>query len=150
MGWFSRKKTIAERFPADRLAALPTIIGLGAPRAAKDADVDADAFFTSRFFSGYLLAYPSYADDASRQLGAGIRMMLFHTIHGEASGSEIHDRGMRHLMAGDEQTRKGASVGEVDGENFFKALENGDRADGATDALKMALKINVCDVVAQV
>lgn len=133
-------------YPLERLAALSTVLRLGVPGEAQRHGVSAEAFIVSRFYAGYLLGYPRYADHISPQIGAGIRTMLFRSVHGPEIGDRFHWRTVRFLEAYDGQTLMGVEAGEEDGTSYFEALEENEVATGHLDRLIVAFQIGKVSV----
>lgn len=119
---------------------------LGAEQHARDAGLDPALFMRTKFIGGYLIGYPGYVDSINKNAGAAIRKMLFIPWFGEAEGRRLHDSALGLIVQADQQVRLGADVGERDGTNFFRALEERRDATDSTATLKNALDLGLVDI----
>jgi hypothetical protein len=146
MRLFSQTRTLSERFPAERLSHLSIALSGSIENCIREAGLDHDEAWGSRFISGYLLGYPSVLDEIDERFGASIRKMLFDSIFGSEEGNELYRASMGHFLLNDVQTKRGWGAGVRDGERYFQALERRQNAEGSTNALIALFKIGCIDV----
>jgi hypothetical protein len=149
MGWFKRTRSLADRFPSDRLSFLPIGIGAAVGSLAKTNEADIRTFTHSRFVAGYLLGYPDHLDSIDEQFGGAIRKILFDSFYGSADGAEMFRKAMGHFLLHDDQTRKGWGAGVPDGKRYFDALDRQINAKGSYDSLNV-FGLGLVDVSQQV
>jgi hypothetical protein len=128
------------------LSYLPMAVGASVETCIRQASVDREAAWGSRFVSGYLLGYPDYLDNIDERFGAAVRQLLFDSVFGPEQGKELFRASMGHFLLQDPQTNRGWGAGAPDGERYFRALETKRDAEGTSDSLIAMFQIGSVDV----
>ena len=149
MGFFSRKKTFAERFPVERLSFLTGAVGVAIELCAREHGFDSKAVWGSKFIGGYLLGYTTYLDDIDERLGGAVRQMLFDGMFGPELGREAFKKATGHFLLEDQQTKRGWGAAVPDGKRYFVALEEKRDSTDSTESLKAMFAIGTVDISQQ-
>jgi hypothetical protein len=145
MAFWKRPRSLQDRFPADRLAALPLAVYGAAEVAATKHGCPRGSIANTKFWLGYLAGFPEYLDDVDQHFGGVIRKLIFDQIWGEAEGQLRFARALVLVSDGDEQARRGFGFGVPDGSRFFEAIEQGRSAEGALMGVATALELDMVD-----
>jgi hypothetical protein len=146
MSFFRRSRSPQDRFPPQRLSALPMLIGASVKMHIKGSGADDANIWNTKFLAGYVLGFPDYLDNIDERFGGQIRQMLFDAIHGPETGKELFSRSLALLLQEDQQVKKGWGTGAADGERYFRALDNGSDAHDATMSLKSMFEVGAVDM----
>lgn len=150
MGFFTRRKDPADQFDSDRLKVIPLMLGAAAQAHATEHNLQRSLIATSKFYCGYLAGFPTMLDDLDQEFGASIRRFLFLSTFGSPEGEEIFQRTLGHIMLKDQQVRRGADAGEMDGKIYLNAVKAGKDAQESLGALRTAFKLGLITVSEQV
>lgn len=145
MPFWKRSRTFEERFPPDRLAAMPLAVFGAADIASTEFGHSRGAVFNTKFFLGYLAGFPDYLDEMDQRLGGMIRKILFDQWWGSDVGQLRFARALVLISDGDQQAARGFGFGVPDGSRFFEALEKQQSAEGALTGVRTALQLGSID-----
>lgn len=146
MGLFSRKKSLAERFPVERLSYLPMSLGGAIEGCAREHKLDSNAVWGSKFIGGYLLGYSNFLNDVDERLSEAVRQMIFTGMFGPEEGRAAFKTAMGLFLLDDQQIKRGWGAGAPDGERYFRALEMKRDSSDSTDSLKVMFEIGMVDI----
>ena len=146
MGWFTKKRTIEERFPMSRLQALPMALGGTLAGHVLPRGGNLDQAFKSKFFGGYLLGFPHFLDEIDENIGTAVRKVIFEAILGPVDGPALCAAAMGGQRSKDGQTIRGFMSGIADGNRYFEALDKGKEATSATHSLEYAVTHGLADL----